>query len=244
MAAATVLAPLHLAGVTGCAGQSSVQVSGSVSAGRATAYREIAQRSIAAVEDLWGQGSVPLPIQLDLPANSAAWALATGQRDSGQTYAASTVWQDSGGRIVVHPATWSAVSPEGRSAVMTHEITHLAMGQSEQVPWWITEGLAEYTAQRGSDMSLADIAGSVWGPLIGHPPSDWPQPASAADPWLDYAPAWLACVYLARTYDETTLLNLYFEVADGASLDAAMQSVFGQGSDQVQQDWSRWLAEQ
>ncbi|MGB5952646.1 MAG: hypothetical protein WBG57_09070, partial [Ornithinimicrobium sp.] len=239
-----VLGPLPLGGVSGCAGENSVQVTGSVSAERAAAYRTLAQRGIGAVEDLWGQGSVPQPIRLDLPANAAAWALATGRPISDQVYAASTVWQESTGRIVVHPATWNALSPQGRSAVITHEVTHLAMGPSTRVPWWITEGLAEYTAHRASKSSLEDIAGSAWKPLIADPPSRWPRPSRRADSWQNYAPAWLACVFLARTYDEKALLTMHSELVGGSPLEVSMRDHFDRGSGQLQQDWSRWLGEQ
>lgn len=215
-----------------------------MSAERASAYRTAAQRGITRVEDLWGHGSVPTPVHLDLPANAAAWALATRRDDDRQTYSASTVWEGPQGRIVVHPATWGAVSPEGRQAVVTHEITHLAMGPNRQVPWWVSEGLAEFTALRKSELSLAAIVGSAWWSLTSSPPSQWPQPSNSADPWMDYAPAWLACVYLARTYGETPLLDLHTALAGGAALDAAMTSVFGQGESRVQRDWSRWLTRQ
>ncbi|MGB5934734.1 MAG: hypothetical protein WBG76_02565 [Ornithinimicrobium sp.] len=242
---ATLLLPLHLAGTSGCAADRSVLVTGGVSAERATAYRSLAQHGIAAVEDLWGTGSVPAPIQLDLPANAAAWAAATGrQQGSGGEYAASTVWQDSIGRIVVNPATWGALTPEGRVAVMTHEVTHLAMGRAPDVPWWITEGMAEYTAHRASELSLREVAGSALVSLAAEPPGDWPTPSGAADPWQDYAPAWLACVYLARTYDESSLLDLHSDLVNAVGVDKAMQRRCGSNSAQVHQDWLRWLAEQ
>ncbi len=244
---ATVLLPLQLAGISGCAADrtTSVLVTGGVSAELAAAYRELAQRGLAAVEDVWGTGSVPVPIQLDLPANSAAWAAATGhQQGSGGEYAASTVWQGSVGRIVVNPATWGALSPDGRSAVLTHEVTHLAMGRQPDVPWWITEGLAEYTAHQASDLSLHEVAGSAIASLTANPPRAWPTQSDGGEPWEDYAPAWLACVYLARTYDESSLLNLHSDLVNAASLDGAMQRRWGESSARVQRDWSRWLAEQ
>ncbi|CAN5474902.1 hypothetical protein BH23ACT6_BH23ACT6_02920 [soil metagenome] len=241
VASAAVLFPASVVAISGCAGERSVQVTGGVSAGRAMAYRELAERGIADVEDLWGSGSVPLPIRLDLPATAAGWALATSQQDQTLTYAASTVWRGATGHIVVHPAMWSEVTPEGRSAVIAHEISHLVMGNQPHMPWWITEGLAEYTAHRGSDRSLEDIAGSALGRLSANPPPRWPQRSGSADPWQDYAPAWLACVYLAQAYDESLLLDLHADVAADVPLDTALQRRSGARSTEVHQSWVAWL---
>lgn len=244
-----------------CAAPATVAVTGGVDPERAAEYRALALTAIPVVEDLWGTDTVPLPVRLELPATLAAWSVATGHEPEQQGYAASTVRRaaaTSGGelkgrkavdessddvRIVMHPDAWVELSPEGRLGVIVHEVTHLAMGTGTGAPWWLGEGLAEYTAHRTSARSLEQIAGSAWGPIVGTPPTSWPM-ENAQQPWQGYASAWLACVFLAETAGEETLLALYARISAGRSLDEACREAVGRGEVDLRQDWSRWLSQQ
>ncbi len=246
--------------LSGCAAPAIVAVTGGVDPERTAAYRTLALRAIPVVEDLWGTDTVPLPVRLDLPATLTAWSAATGHKPDKQGYAASTVRLAAsarGGamtrgtadensddvRIVMHPDAWVELGPEGRLGVIVHEVTHLVMGTGEGAPWWLGEGLAEYTAHRTSARSLEQIAGSAWGPIVGTPPTSWPT-ENAQQPWQGYASAWLACVFIAETAGEEALLALYNRVCAGRALDRACRDVLGRGESDLRQDWSRWLSEQ
>ncbi len=233
--------------LSGCAATPDVVVTGGVPAAHAAAYRNLVFDAIPLVEDLWGSGTVPLPVRIDLPLTTGQWATATGYRPDQRGYAASTVRSNSvGGEdpepvIVIHPGAWSGLSPEGREAIVVHEMTHLAMGGRASTPWWLSEGLAEYTAHRRSSSPLITIAGSALRDAANSPPVSWPTPSPASRAWTGYAQAWLVCVYIAEQYGEKALLRTYRAVHSGVSLNAAISGRLGQNSDRVHADWVKWL---
>ncbi len=246
--------------VSGCAAPATVVVTGGVDPQRAAAYRTLASTAIPVVEDLWGKGTVPLPVRLELPATLPAWSAVTGHKPDQQGYAASTVRRsaatrargttgsgkdDAGGdvRIVIHPHAWAELNPEGRLGVVVHEVTHLAVGTGNGAPWWLGEGIAEYTAHRTSARSLAQIAGSAWDPLVGDPPTSWPVP-NPDQPWQGYASAWLACVFIAEAMGEDRLVALHTSVSSGKTLDEACLAAVGRREADLRHEWSQWLSVQ
>ncbi|MGB3827541.1 MAG: hypothetical protein WA962_02090 [Ornithinimicrobium sp.] len=232
--------------LSGCSDTPEVIVTGGVSADRAAAYRDLVLAAIPLVEDLWGWRSVPTPVRIDLPLTLAQWAAATGYRPDQRGYAASTVRSgQSEVRIVMHPDAWPDLSPQGRQAVITHEVTHLTMGPTDRAPWWIAEGLAEYTAHRRSTMSVAQIAGSALEQAAKAPGSSWPVPSSTgADAWQGYARAWLACVYLAERFDEEVLPSVCAAAAAGQPEDTWMPALLGETSSDLHRAWMTWLGRQ
>ncbi|MGB7449928.1 MAG: hypothetical protein WA892_12480 [Ornithinimicrobium sp.] len=233
------------AAVTGCSRRPDVMVTGQVDAVIATAYRDLAHAGMTQVNGLWGPGSVPLPVRLHLPRSATQWAQSTGQLGqfgpSGQ-FAASTVRRPGQEPVVViHPDTWDALRPEGRASVVTHELTHLAMGPSGSAPWWLTEGLAEYTAHSAFDGAPSEIAGSALTGLLARPPQGWPQPAAASDPWQGYAAAWLACVFLADEVGDQAMLGLYAATRAGRPFDQVCPAVFDRSASRLHRQWLDWL---
>lgn len=234
-------------GLASCTDVSDVAVTGSVSAERASAYRDLVLEAIPSVEDLWGEGAVPLPVHLDLPSTTAAWAAATGHPPEQQGYAASTVRADSAtsaARIVIHPGAWDGLSPAGHQAVVTHEVAHLAMGPGRAAPWWLEEGLAEYSAHRSSATSIAEVAGSALPQAIRDPGDSWPEPSTEGDPWRGYARAWLACVFIAQRHSEAALVEMFDAAAAGQPTSEVMQDVLDEGSDDLHRAWVDWLRNQ
>ncbi len=240
-----------------CAAPPAAVVTGGVAPERVSAYRSLVLTAIPVVEDLWGINAVPLPVRMDLPATIAAWSKATGHEPDQRGYAASTVrrpgatardestGQDGSNdvRIVMHPDAWDELTPEGRLGVIVHEVTHLAMGTRTGAPWWLGEGVAEYTAHRTSSRSLQEIAGSAWDPIVSKTPQSWPTP-NLEQPWQGYASAWLACVFITQTAGEDGLLTLYDSVSEGRSLDEACRTNMGRGEADLRMQWARWLSEQ
>lgn len=253
---------------SGCATPAIVVITGGGDVERAAAYQRMVTTAIPAVEELWGSDAVPLPVRLELPATLTAWSALTGHEPDQQGYAASTVRSTAGTdgplasgsgsgsgsgsasdkddagddvKIVMHPDAWVELNPEGRLGVMVHEITHLAMGTGEGAPWWLGEGLAEYTAHRTSARTLEQIAGSAWAPLVANPPTSWPTP-DPEQPWNGYARAWLACVFLAEMAGEDSLVVLYERVTAGATLDRALRATVGRDEADLLKEWSLWLS--
>jgi hypothetical protein len=220
-----------------------IDVESDVGAERTDAYRELTLRAVLQVESLWGQGSVARPVRLVLPGNAAAFADATGVKDPAEVPAA-VVGSGVAARLVVHPDAWDRLSPEGRLAVLTHEVTHLAQQGDGPVPWWLGEGLAEYTAHRASALPVAEVAASALdGVRAGRLPATWPAPDAAEDRWNGYAMAWLACRYLADTHSERSLVELYRAVSGGQDVAVAIPEVLGVPEEEALAGWRRWLTE-
>ncbi len=234
-------------GVAACGDDVEVVVTGGVSAERASAYRDLVLTAIPAVEDLWGEGAVPLPVHLDLPSTTAAWAAATGHPPEQRGYAASTVRpreRTTAVRIVIHPDAWDGLSPAGRQAVVTHEVTHLGRGAGQLAPWWLEEGLAEYTAHRNSAMSIADIAGSALARAVRDPGESWPEPSADGDAWQGYARAWLACVFIAQRHSEPDLLAMFDASSAGRPTSTLVRDVLDEDNDDLHRAWVVWLRRQ
>lgn len=222
-----------------------VRVEGEVGPERAEAYRQLTVQAVRRTEQLWGPGSVPVPVRLVLPADADAFGEVTGL-DSAADVPAAVVGRGDGARLVVHPGAWERLTPEGRLSVLTHEVTHLVMQGDGPVPWWLGEGLAEYTAHRGGGSTVRELAGTALDLVrAGRVPQDWPErpPGGPGDRWGSYAMAWLACHHLAETYSERGLLDLYRAVAGGEPVGEAAVRVLGVSEDEALATWRAWLVE-
>jgi hypothetical protein len=219
-----------------------VEVVSEVGADRTSAYRRLATVALGEVEDLWGEDVVARPVRLLLPADAASFGELTGHAADVQDTPATTVGTGAEARVVVHPDAWDRLTPEGRQAVLTHELTHLAMQGDGPVPRWVGEGLAEYTAHRGTTLPLTEIAGSALDPVrAGTSPTTWPEPGAEGDRWRGYAMSWLACVFIAREHSEDQLVRLYHELERGSTLEEAVPEVLGVPEEQLRGEWREWL---
>ncbi len=225
-----------------------VVVESRVGPARTSAYEEMAVLALAEVEGLWGSGAVARPVRLVLPADGAAFAGLTGHAEDESEVPASTVGSGPRARVVIHPDAWDRLSPAGRQAVLTHEVTHLAMQGDGPVPGWFGEGLAEYTAHRRSTLSPQETAGSALDAVRqGSLPTGWPGAVPATGgtggQWQGYATAWLACLYIAREYSEDDLVTLYRTVQDGRSWEQAVPAVLGVSDEELLTGWQHWLTD-
>ncbi len=255
-----MLAVLSVLVLAGCGG-AEIQVSGTAPGERIEAYEAMAGVALGQVEDLWGEDAVARPVEVVLPGSAAEFAELTGGAPASQEAPAVTVGSLDEAHVVVHPDSWDRLTPEGRQAVLTHEVTHLSMQGDGGVPGWLGEGLAEYTAHRTSDLAPAAIAGSALDPVrAGQVPTDWPDLGSApvapgpvgaagdgadepaeGSTWGGYALAWLACLYLADTWSEEQLVELYEVVAGGSTLTDAVPQVLGVSEAEALAGWGEWL---
>ncbi len=119
----------------------------------------------------------------------------------GQTLAAT--------RIVLNPTLLTA--PEaGRSRVLRHELTHVALGdRNDRLPTWLAEGVAEYVAARSLPTSARVISGeAIRAARAGRVtlPSNAAFAAQASG--AQYGVSWWACVALAERQGEARLWRL------------------------------------
>jgi hypothetical protein len=95
-------------------------------------------RAARAVTAVWGStmGRAPLVVAVD---GTTALAELTGRPlgATGGLVAVTTI-----DRVYLDAAAWLALSPAGRQALLTHEVTHLATGSAgdDAVPLWLEEG--------------------------------------------------------------------------------------------------------
>lgn len=223
-------------------GAEEVQVRGTAPQEQVEAYEEMAATALAQVESLWGQDTVSRPVEVVLPASHGEFAELTDGAPASQEAPAVTVSRSGEAHVIVHPDSWGRLTPAGRQAVLTHEVTHLVMQSDGGVPPWLGEGLAEFTAHRGSGLTPADIAGSALdGVRAGQVPTDWPDTQASERAWDTYALAWLACLYVAQTWSEGELLDLYEEISGGAPLAEAFPAVLGVSEQEAIAGWGTWL---
>ena len=238
-----MLGPVSLA--AGCMGDPRVEVTGGATADVVAGYRDHAEQAVELVEELWGAGTVVLPVRLDLPADVARWSAATGHPETETEIPASTVSRGGTHTIVVHPDAWSRLAEAGRQAVLTHEVTHLAQ-PTGPVPWWLQEGSAEFTAHRRSSSSPRGIAGAPWEALVADPPTRWPEPSArdGAGRWSSYAQAWSTCLAVAAEHGDGAVPRWHHAVAETGSLQAGSLAALDRTSEDVLRGWTDWLAAQ
>ncbi len=108
-------------------------------------------------------------------------------------------------RIVLDPAAMTALRPDGRAVVLTHEALHVAMRASVagRTPLWVSEGYAEVAGYRAPAARLAPrvVVGALREQVAatGLPtalPDDTAFSASAASIAPAYNEAWVAMTML------------------------------------------------
>jgi hypothetical protein len=130
--------------------------------------------------------------------------------------------------------------------VLDHEITHVLLGQAfgpRPVPTWLQEGLAQWVAgEIGPEIPERIGRGQLSGGLLTlEDLSDgFPREAHRAD--LAYAQSADLIAYLAGEYGPEVLPTLIGEMAQGASVNAALLHATGDRSDQIDRAWRGRLA--
>ncbi len=153
-------------------------------------------------------------------------------------------------RIVFNPDARRRVGDEGLATLLRHELTHVATraATGDGAPLWLTEGYAEYVAQRASGNTFSQIAPTLTTRLrAGALPADLVADAEFAGPEaaVAYESAWSACAFLADRYGPGTLTTLYQRLATGpqsaAAQEAAFSAVLGASRAELLDGWRAWL---
>lgn len=125
-------------------------------------------------------------------------------------------------RFVLNPRMLGATRPE-LDRLVRHELTHVAVSErDDQVPLWLSEGLAEYVSVRPvapqeRRISAQAIRDAKAGRFKNLPTDD---DFNDPDQSVNYALSWFACEYIAATYGQSTLWALLDQL-NGADVNVA-----------------------
>ncbi len=211
----------------------------------------------ASVNELWGTGWAQSALVV-VASNASEFAalLRSGSLLSREVAAASVAdpfthgTQPTGQRVVFSPDAGRRLSPDGLRTVLRHELTHIATrGDTvDGAPQWMLEGFAEYAAHRAQNHHFADIAPTLSTRLrTGAAPTDLPADSAFTGPdaAAAYEAAWSACAFVAETYDEPRLVELYRGLAASkqvaATEDALLREVLGSSRADFTTAWRTWL---
>lgn len=206
-----------------------------------TRYREVAQRAVDPVENVWGRDLLPGRVTVNVPGSADEFVRITGVR---RQVPAVTLPNR---HVVIHPDLATRTSQAGREVVLRHELTHVALDQGSwaSVPTWVVEGSAEYTAYRDQNLSPAQIAPGLAqrvraGERFSAPPDD--ATVRGKD---GYALAWSWCVYLVEQQGDSRFVTFVREVGEERSVEAthrAFRDAYDHSPEQVARGYSTWLA--
>ncbi|WP_396447223.1 hypothetical protein [Actinomadura sp.] len=223
--------------------------------GDAGGLEGIAERLDAAVPvvtSVVGRGWAQRVVAL-VPADTAlASALAGPGQSLDEIAALATVVPAAGAgrgedRVIVSPGTFGRLNGLGRDVVLTHELTHVAMGgaRDRRTPLWLIEGFADYVGYRRVKISVRSAAGELRREVAaGRVPAALPAAAAFAggSPRLSqaYQESWLACRMVADRYGEAALVRLY-RTAGRVSEAAALRDVLGLTRDRFTALWRDYV---
>jgi hypothetical protein len=119
-------------------------------------------------------------------------------------------------RVVLNPDVISGAGP-GRDRLIRHELTHVALGsRADQVPTWLSEGLAEYVSVRPlapEDRAISGAALAAAEAGLSSLPTD--RDFGGPDAEAGYGVSWWACEYLASAFTEAILWSLLDAMPEG-----------------------------
>ena len=121
-----------------------------------------------------------------------------------------------GNRIIVNPATFARLAPNGRRVVLTHETTHVATRDASRpgMPTWLVEGFADYVGYLGTGLSPRAICRELARDVrAGKAPTELPADdafhggnESLAQA---YEASWLAIRMIVERVGEARLVEFY-----------------------------------
>lgn len=149
-------------------------------------------------------------------------AITQGEIEPGQ--------RSQGDRVVINPKAFTALQPNGRRVVITHELTHVATRSATTgpVPIWLSEGMADYVGYSGLDLSRARVASDLLSLVRqGNGPKALPTEADF-DPALkkiapSYSASWLAVSRLVDVYGQAKVISFYRAIAGNLTVDQSVQ---------------------
>lgn len=133
-----------------------------------------------------------------------------------------------GDRIVIDPEVRGRLGAPGRSVVLSHELTHVAVRATApgSPPPWLSEGYADHVGYRRADVPPQQVVASLADAVRrGAVPSELPSSAdldpSRGDITVGYLSAWQAVELIAERYGEDRLRRLVRACASSAGPEAA-----------------------
>lgn len=215
-------------------------VTGPVPKSRLQAVSSYAAQAISQVRQVWGPTVLRGDVVIEVPVDEAGFRALGGSADSGAEIAATTTKDD---RVVLAPRLFTDVTEQGRVAVLTHELTHVALHQATLVgvARWVIEGSAEFTAYRSSGLSVAQLAPDVAAAVrAGNAPTGPPSDAEfTKDPAAAYQAAYTWCVFLVDRFGQPKFTT-FVRAADADRPDAFMD-VFGTSISALGEAYARFL---
>jgi hypothetical protein len=219
-----------------------------------------ADRAVPAVDKAWPgtwQRRVVVVVPQSLEAMAALLGGAAGQYrgiaavTTGELGSPGDVPAD---RIIVNPDEYGQLADFGQQVVLTHEITHVATrtATTSATPTWLSEGIADWAAYRGSGRSATRIAPELEsavrsGKLPEQLPTDQDFAFGADQVELAraYEEGWLACELIAQQWGAGRLAAFYRAVGahDGrqGSVDDALHSVLATSPARFTAMWRAYL---
>jgi hypothetical protein len=151
-----------------------------------------------------------------------------------------------GQRVVLNPASATALSPLSLRVLLRHEITHIAArgDTADGAPMWLLEGFADYVGYRGSDVPAAKAAPALAAQVRTGLPTALPADADFRGPGMDlaYQQAWSVNRYLAQRLGEPGLVRLYHSLAAAKSdVDGVLRDVLGVDRAGLVSGWQEFL---
>jgi hypothetical protein len=204
----------------------------------------------AVVGTAWARKVVAL-----VPAGDDAAVTLAGGQNLTEIVALATVTQNADhspgqDRVLISPGNYARLNPLGRHVVMTHELTHVALGAAgdSRTPMWLVEGLADYVGYKKAGATVTSAARELRADLAqGSLPAALPTRADfdGGSGGLSrvYQEAWLACRLIAGHYGEAKLVRLY-RAAGATSEEAALHDVLGVSVAKFTKDWRSYLKAQ
>ncbi|MFI8966661.1 hypothetical protein ACIGO8_31650 [Streptomyces sp. NPDC053493] len=219
---------------------------------------DAADRAVPAVGDAWpspwaGRIVVLVPASLDamgmlLGAPAASYrgiaAVTTGEAGGGPKAPAD--------RVIVNPEAYGTLGSFGRQFVLTHETTHVATRTqtTSSTPLWLSEGLADWAAYRGTGRTPAQAA-----PELARAVREGRAPATLPDDQAfafggdgdamarAYESGWLACALIADHWGEDRLTAFYRAVGAHPQRDGALEKALHDVLDTTPEAFTaRWRA--
>ncbi|MBW3086101.1 hypothetical protein KEM60_02312 [Austwickia sp. TVS 96-490-7B] len=195
---------------------STTLVVGSAPAGDLDTLLHDGDQAAAAVARVWG-GSAVCPV-IWLPRTTRSFARWAGVPHGGGVPAVTVGpilhGRSTGAdRIVIDPAVWARLVPEGRRIILTHEATHLAVRRDclGSRPLWLDEGFSEYVAYHDRAIPEPQIVAALTAQVrSGGVPAEFPASSDFDGPGraAAYAAGLLACRVLAESVGEDALTRL------------------------------------
>jgi Peptidase MA superfamily len=216
---------------------------------------------VAAVSEVWTQ-PWPKRVAVLLPDSTAELQALVGPEfavDSIAAVAISDRVDNSqhlayGQRVVINPENATQMPASSLRVVLRHEMTHVAArGHTvDGTPMWMLEGFANYVGYRDSGIPMsvgaADVARLV---RAGTPPTAPPANGDFAATGdkinLAYAEAWTLTSFIADTFGQQTLVQLYLKIAGGdqiADVDQELKAVLGVDTSGLVAGWQDYLRRQ